>query len=58
MLTIRGNLFLLDLRRFPGRLHMASEVHVTLDCSAWDDQVWIALRVDGADVVVELLGSA
>ena len=37
---------------------MASEVHITLDRSAWDNKVRIALRVDGADVVVELLGSA
>ena len=57
-LTIRSDLFLFDLRWFPSHLHMASEVHITLDRSTWDNKVRIALRVDGADVVVELLGSA
>ena len=56
-LTISGHRFLLDLRRFSGRLYMASEVHVTLDCTAWDYQVRVALCVDGAYVIVELLGS-
>ena len=50
--------FLFDLGRLSSCLHMASEVHIALDGSTGDDQVWIALGIDGADVVIELLGAA
>ena len=32
--------------------HMSSEIHITFDCSAGYEQIWITLRVYGCDVVV------
>ena len=50
--------FLFDLGRLTSCLHVASEVHIALDGSTGDDKVRIALSIDGADVVIELLGAA
>ena len=46
----RMNLFLL-------RINVPAKVHVAFDSASWNDQVWIALRIDGSDVILAIISS-
>ena len=38
-------------------VNVPAKVHITLDGPSWDDEVWVALRIDRSDVIFAIITS-